>query len=236
MIYISTFTYALGKVLGLDAAHGEFQRQLSHPYKDALPCARVIARLRQLDDCGLHHDMSATSIAKARTRAFHEAVKFDPDVYVSVDDDVDADLYTLQLLVESVRGRNAIVIAPCRMRGTNSVNIEFDRAHPGGFTLAGQRATVGAIAGGFGLVAMSREAMTSMVEAYTGTYFQDVDGVKKLALFAEFLEAERWLGEDIAFCRRARRVGVSVEALASGITVHDGVPLRLEEACPRVEC
>lgn len=239
MILVCTATYALGKELGLVDGTAEFERQMGAPDLDSLPCVRVATRLRTYDDMACHHDIAATSIAKSRSRAFHAARKLDPDVVFWVDDDVEADSHTLGMMIDAVRGQNVICFAPCWTRGGRfKVNVELE-PDPAWRELPTQGRTLRCVAGGFGLVAMSREAMTAIAEhnqgsdfdevsgRYNSLSFEDEDGETKLALFSEFIEKSKWLGEDIAFCRRALVAGVALEALATGITVHDGNDLDL---------
>lgn len=240
MIFVSTMTYALGKELGFSEATAEFQRQLAEPDTDSLPCVRVIARLRSYDEVGVHHDAAATSIGKARSRAFFEGLKLNPDVYICVDDDVEADAFTLGLLIEAVQGRDDVVcLAPCITRGSNVVNVALEPDAPVRELESGGR-TRRIVAGGFGLAAMSGATMARLVRAYPDLHFHD-EGVNKPALFLEQLEpldgaprighslvANSWLGEDVSFCRRVLFSGVRLEALATGLTSHQGQILKLD--------
>lgn len=230
MICICTATYALGKELGLVDGTAEFNRQVANPELSSLACVRVIARLRSYDEVAIHHDIAATSIAKSRSRAFHEARKLNADVVFWVDDDVEADSHTLGLMIDAVLGQNVVCIAPCYTRGRKKVNVELE-ADPRWRELPSKGRTVKAVAGGFGLVAMSREAIERIWDCYASQerslWFDDDDGQAKLAVFSEVIERGKWLGEDISFCRRALVAGVSLEALATGITVHDGQDLDL---------
>lgn len=237
MIAVATWTYALGKELGFQEATAEFQRQLAAPDWDSLPCVRVITRLRGLDELSLYHDAAATIMSKARARAYHAARKADADVWICVDDDVEADLTTLKALVEAVSGepilgnlnRPRMCLAPCITRGSNVVNVALEPGAPLVRVLPSGARCVRARAGGFGLVALNRAAMEAMEHAYRGLEFLDDDGERKMALFLELLDDGVWMGEDVAFCRRAVLCGVELEALIEGVTVHAGARLDLSQ-------
>lgn len=231
MIAVATWTYALGKELGFPEATAEFRRQLEAPDWESLPCVRVITRLRGLtDELSLYHDPAATIMSKARSRAYHAARKVDADVWVCVDDDVEADLGTLRSLLEAVAGDTPrMVLAPCITRGSNVVNVALEPGAPLVRVLDSGARLARARAGGFGLVALNRAAMQLMETAYRGLDFQDDDGEHKMALFLELLDDGMWLGEDVAFCRRAVLCGVKLEALLEGFTVHAGARLDLAE-------
>lgn len=232
MIFVSTMTYALGKELGLTEATAEFQRQLSDPDTESLPCVRAIARLRAYDEIGIWHDAAATCLGKARSRAFAAALAANPDVYITIDDDVEADSETLGHLIEAVVGQNNVVMAPAIARGSNLVNVSLApdleyRQLPSG----GRTARV--LAASFGLVAMSGDTMRYLAAQYPELSFKDEDGQTKSAVFFDQLLPEpdgsnSWLGEDVAFCRRAHMSGVRLEALCTGVTAHAGQVLKLE--------
>lgn len=240
MIFVSTMTYAMGKEIGFPEASAEFSRQLSDPDTESLPCVRTIARLRSYDAVGIWHDASATCLGKARSRAFHAALEAfaaagagPDDVYITVDDDVEADSHTLGLALEAVRGERNVLIAPCITRGSNVVNVALEPGAEERTTRSGAR-LVHARSGGFGLVAMSYETMLALVAAYPDLHFLD-EGVRKTALFFDLLEPvgdgsadQSWSGEDVAFCVRAHRAGIALEALCTGFTVHAGQGLKLE--------
>ena len=91
-------------------------------------------------------------------------------------------------------------------------------------------------AGGFGLVAVSRKALTEqdgriaffVEQQEDGRMFIDDDGHEKVAFFVEQLSGRKWLGEDLAFFDRLPP-SVRVEALLTGRTAHAGQPLELGE-------
>jgi hypothetical protein len=231
MIFASTLIYALGKQLGYQGAVEEFHRQLRASGPDTLPAARVMQRLQQLDDVQLMVDPGCTSIPKARCRAFGNAALSPADVWVMVDDDTDATIDTLDLLVQAARQGGGLVLAPCRLREQQRINValyklDCDRFLPDGARL------IRAHAGGLALAAMSRPAMNSVAEHFReldGFPVIDHDGSARLALFKELVWNGHWVGEDVAFCGRCAEAGVRVEALANGVTAHAGQGLLLNE-------
>ena len=244
MIFVSVMTYALGKELGLTEAVVEFHAQVKEPSSDSLPAARVVARLARLDELGLYIDPAATCIGKGRSRAFHAARESAADVWLSVDDDVDADTRTLELLVEAVRGdadTPRVVFAPYWLREQDKVSAALE-LHPLARPIKGGGEALSAVAGGFGLVAVNRAAMQRLLVEHTPSIlYRDDDGVERLALFHDIFFGGSgvgvWYGEDTSFYKRCRGVGVRVEALATGNTVHCGRALRLDQigTLPRFE-
>lgn len=248
MIYVTCSVYTLGKQFGPDGAVQYFHDQLTEAHKrisqvvDApaparnamLPAVRVVARLQTLDSVALRIDAGATVIGKARSRAFHGFRESDADVWVSVDDDIDATQETLRWLVEAVGYPNVagtpprICIAPYMLRRgreqTPTLAVELprfvsERSLPSGGKVRN------ASAGGFGLVAMNRAAMHEIVEH---VQFQlpelrwlDDDEKDKLAVFHDLLAGLKWYGEDLSFFRRVPS-SVEVEALCTGHTSHAG--------------
>lgn len=237
LLFVSTATYAMGKAIGFEEASAEFQRQLEEPTADSLQCVRVIARLRMLEQVAVWHDASATSIGKSRSRAFHEFLRSNADVWVTVDDDVEADTQTLRWLLAAVRSTTPrVCLAPCLTRGSNVVNVALPRFRLDADTreLPGGGRVMRVLAGGFGLVAISRLAAETMATFFKNLAFLDDDQQLKLAVFQEMLAREpeghhTWCGEDVSFCRRAQLAGVQTECLLTGYTVHDGQALKLAD-------
>lgn len=237
LLFVSTATYALGKQIGFERASAEFQRQLEQPTANSLQCVRVIARLRELEPVAVWHDASATSIGKSRSRAFFEFLRSGADVWITVDDDVDADTQTLHWLLSAVRSSTPrVCLAPCLTRGSNVVNVALPRVRQPADSreLPGGGRTMRVLAGGFGLVAISRLAAQTMADFFPHLGFLDDDQQLKLAVFQEMLAREpeghhTWCGEDVSFCRRAQLAGVQTECLLTGYTVHDGQALKLAD-------
>jgi len=241
MIVVSTMVYALGKELGFEAAEAEFHRQLKEPTNESLPCVRTIHRLRSLGlPVGLRLDCNAVSIGMARSRAFHAAHELTApgDIWLMVDDDVEADTQTLKHLLEAVRGEEPrICLAPYVLREASVVSVAIPSdAKP-------RLLDTGAIVwpttgGGLGLTAVNAAALLRMTIAYSHLRYVDSDQVPRLAMFHELIEkgegdfAGTWLGEDVSFCRRASSIGIPVEALGTGHVKHAGQTLQLDVVRP----
>jgi len=230
MIFVATLTYALGKQLGFESATAEFNRQVAKPDSFSLPCARLIGRLRAVDDVAIYHDASATCLGKARSRAAFAALQANADVAIFVDDDVECDANTVANLLDVVchNEDDVVCVAPCVTRGSNVVNVAFPADPVVRSTKDGTR-TVQIVSGGFGLVAMLTKTLRRIVEQHPDLHFRDDDGALKPAIFFDLLIGELWLGEDVSFCYRTLAAGVRLEALASGLTMHAGQPFRLDE-------
>jgi hypothetical protein len=234
MLFVSSQFYALGKQLGIAHAMRTVREQIAHPDCESLPAVRTIWRLQQIESIQLRIDTGATCIAKTRSRAFHDALAAHDtcDVWVAVDDDVEATLPTLQALVEAVRSSDGICLAPYILRRGScadplrlSIDLQSYDLHDRR-TLAGGGQVVRGIGGGFGLVAMTRNAMVEIAAANPAELWDDDDGIPKLALFREQLENRSWWGEDLAFFRRVPS-NVRIEVLLTGHTMHEGMGLDL---------
>jgi hypothetical protein len=241
MLFVSSQFYALGRQLGIARAMRTVHQQIEQPDRESQPAVRAIWRLQQIEPVQLRIDTGATCIAKTRSRAFHDALSAkECDVWVAIDDDVEATLPTLQALVEAVRSSDGICIVPYLLRrgssddplrlsiDMHSYQLDDPRTLPGG----GQ--VVRGIGGGFGLVAMSKHAMVEIAAANVAELWDDDDGVQKLAIFREQLESRLWWGEDLSFFRRVPS-NVRIEVLVTGHTGHGVECLDLSNIAAYVE-
>lgn len=234
MIFVTTHTYALGWSMGIDEASDELHRQIANPDGNSLPVVRTIARLRTMDELCIWTDSGSTRIAESRSRAFHQALHSGADVWFACDDDCEATLDALRYMVEAVRGRNGVCIAPYWARLARDrlpgINCNLPKLAPGEKHPVRETGSGGKVIpcnyGGMGLVAMSRKAMMDTADANQGLTYTDTEGTMRLALFMEFIENDFWLGEDLAFFRRLPP-SVAVEALVTGHTMHNGNMLDL---------
>ena len=200
-IFFSTHAYALGWQLGIDEAGAEFRRQCEAPDNNSLPCVRTLQRLRHIDECGAWCDSGSTRLGHSRSLAFDAALNSGCDIWVTCDDDCEADLATLRSMVEAVAMGCSACIAPFWARGPEPrVDLTLSpcgssRVLPGGAKLL--RAT----AAGLGLCAISRDAMVLIAQANQDLWFTDAAGVQRLALFIEAIRPSdlAWMGEDLAF-------------------------------------
>lgn len=235
MIFFETHTYALGWSLGIDEASEELHRQIAKPDNESLPVVRTIARMRTMDELCIWTDSGSTRIAESRSRAFHQALHSGADVWFSCDDDCEATIDTLRWMVEAVRGRCGVCIAPYwarlardRLPGINCnlPALEHGQKHPVR-ELSGGGKVIPCNYGGMGLMAMSRKAMMDAADANAANIYNDQEGTIRLAMFLEFIDKDGfWLGEDLAFFRRLPP-SVAVEALVTGRTMHNGNMLDL---------
>ena len=239
-VLVSTMLYSLSKELGADGATQELYRQLEElatnrlhrPADEYLPVALTITRARKLFDVGLIVDAGGTQIAKCRSRTFSEFLrKPDFDVWVSCDDDTDCTVGALAALVEAVTPSTvpAIAVAPTWLRGVPRVNVGFPGVVVERTLVASGAKMRQCYFGGFGLVAMNRQAANAVHDQ--AEPYDDDDGRLNAAAFAEIIVRSegknRWLGEDLSFFARVPP-SVRVEALLTGHTRHDGETLPLE--------
>jgi hypothetical protein len=230
---VTVSAYALGKRLGLERGMRELERQIQTPDKESLPAARCIARLRRLVDIAVRADTGGTVLGMVRSRHAHEAWRVGAEVWLSIDDDVEATTPTLRDLLDAVSGSTPrIVVAPCIVRGGElgvpTVNVDLPRIVSTERHLSSGAKLRPIRRAGFSLVAMNRQALELVREASSELVYLDADGEERLALFHDALRDGQWLSEDLAFFSRVPPE-VSVEALLTGYTSHAGQPLSLAE-------
>lgn len=227
MILVSVSVYHLATELGFENAQAELARQLKRPDNESLPCVRAIHRLRTIDDLTLRVDAGGTHLGKVRSRHAHAALELGEklNAWISVDEDVEASVETMQALVTEAKALEpTVVIAPCFLRrdgldpyvnvaGLGAIDVPRD-----GYVLRTVRQ------GGFGLVGVSRRALELVAEV--SEKYLDDDGVERRATFRDTLEGGYWWGEDISFFRRLPQA-VNLYALAQGHTSHAGDVLDL---------
>jgi hypothetical protein len=224
-LFVSVFAYALHKTTGGAAFNAVVQQELAAGELATWSCFRTLNRLRRYYDVGLMLDGS-TLIAKARSRAVGAFLASGADVWVSIDDDVEASPEALCHLVDSARALG-IVSTAIYARESDRVNIDL----PQGETFMrhiGAANLVNVTSIGVSLAAFARPAVERMVEFYPELAFQeDPAGVMGSGLFLEHVEDGRWVGEDIMFCRRAQGCSVPIYALCDHPVMHAGRPYTL---------
>jgi hypothetical protein len=237
MIVVSTLTYGLGKVLGIELAAKELARQLSAPPDPnehfPLPCVLAIRMLQSLDSLMLYHGAS-TTLPKARSRAAHAALQSDADMWAMIDDDVCTDIETMKRLVAIARS-GRVAVLPCAVRSTRSdhrVNVQWLGPL---VDVHGGVATRGVRRAGCGLMIVPHVALERVTEYHREdlSYYDD-DGERRVALFQQMFFGggpnQLWLGEDYSFCERLRHAGVEICAPVEGSSVHDNVAIDLADA------
>lgn len=233
--YITISSYVLGRVYGPKLAANILTEMVTLPPGSTqmpLPGCNTIRTLWQIlqkagEEASLHADGGGSHIAKTRSRHFSAAYTAGADVWITVDDDVEADekcLAAMLLLLDSKEPR--IVGAPCLMRDTDTANFE-----EAAITRPTQHFPVRhreIVAIGTGLLGVNRAALERL--ASTVPLLSDVNGGKLYPVFAEMLNGRQWYGEDISFCHRAKSAGIPILACLAGTTQHDAGPkLNLEE-------
>lgn len=243
MIFVSTSLYSLAKRLGLQAAGGEFMRQvqaaaeeLGEPARPVImkpappapvfvPAAYTVARCAWLGEVQINVNAGATVIAKARNIAAHAFLESKCDVWVTVDDDVEVSLDALTTMVSQCKAEPSIVVAPCLLRDTLTANITAHR-----LTYETKAPNGGALqyieSGGFGCVAMSRAALEAFAKQGDWPWWEDADGVRRRVFFRDEIDNGKWFTEDTAFFRHVPQL-VQRYAVRIGETVHNGQRLDL---------
>lgn len=236
VVCVTLPAYTVGKALGVEDGMKELHRQLEKPDPSSLPGIRTIHRLRTLADLHVRVDTGGTQLPHVRSRHAHDAWETGADVWFSVDDDNEATTATLANMLEAVRGdAPRIVVAPYVIRGAPTdggrlitVSVELPTIITTERTLANGARLRPCKRGGFGLIAINRPALALIRERCKEYVYVDHDDVERLALFYAEIRNKVWLSDDFAFFANVPRE-VSIEALLTGNTLHDGAALDLAE-------
>jgi len=240
MLFVTSHFYAWSKMFPTPAeAMRMLNVELEHPTRESPEAIKTITRLRTLDDCKVALDSGSTSIGRARsivfTQALEEVLEPGCDVWAAIDDDNEASTPTLRWALEAVRSSEGICVIPYlsrRERESDQVTAVVDIT-PEQMTqrreLSNGGACVPCRSAGFGLVFMHRHALERMkfVCQVHGLRWRNEKGRTLWAPFLELIDGDCWYGEDISFFRRVPS-DVRVEALVVGDSSHAGAALRLE--------
>jgi hypothetical protein len=221
-VFVSIFCYSFSKLVADPDAfiHAEIKAEEGAEW----PCFRTLARLRQLVGPLQLMTDRATLIAKGRSRAAHTFLRAsEADVWITIDDDIEATTADLALLLGALRDpATQIVIAPCAMRTDLRLNIVTnDRVLRE--TSEGVR-LLEIDAGGAALVGYKRSALEAMAGRFPDLWYVNAPDDIGIGLFLETIRDHHWIGEDMQFCARAREAGVRIESLVDTAIVHAGVP------------
>jgi hypothetical protein len=239
MLFFSTFLYTFARTHG-KRWHEEAKREMELGTQSRIQAFRTLASLSAIREpivTALHAPMR---LAAGRSDMAGRFLDTSADVWVSCDDDAEADRFTCARLVDAARDTRGIVSAPCLQRGDPEkpptkegpglLNVRFGLVTPkvgDGFALVPIHST------GFGLVAVHREVIETLCERFPELDTEDEDSGRRIpALFFERITGQaphrRWQGEDMAFCARARECALPMHALLGADVIHAGRRVRLE--------
>lgn len=230
-VFGTTLLYSLAKLAG-DDWKTVMERELALGETSAWPGVRTLGRLKRMEDRVLTFASGNGLIAKVRSKLAGAFLhKTDCDVWLTVDDDCEAEAEDVRRLVAACRGTGAVVSMPMLLRG-------FAEA-TGNYALNGQRHEVtdypvappfdapvskivllGTGKTGLGLVALHRRAVERLSE-----YAEDVDdgqGGVYPALFLEYVSDRQWISDDVGFSARARAAQVPLYVLTEAAGTHAG--------------
>jgi hypothetical protein len=222
-VFCSIFCYSISKLTTDPDAF--IRSEVEAGEKAEWPAFRTLGRLRKLVGRPLQLMTDrGTLIAKARSRALHTFLRnSDADVWITIDDDIEAHFSDLKLLLGAMRDPEAqIVIAPCAMRADLRLNIVTD-GRSMRETAEGVR-LLKVLAGGAALVGYKRAALEAMAAHYPELWYCNAPDDIGIGLFLETIRDNHWMGEDMQFCARARQAGVRLESLVDTAVWHAGVP------------
>jgi len=226
-VFASIFCYPIAKFVADPEAF--IQQEIAAGEQAEWPCFRTLARLRKLVGPLQLLTDRATLIAKARSRAAHTFLRrSEADVWVTIDDDIEASEEDLKLLLSALRDDDtAIVIGPCAMRDDMRLNIVAEQRKIR--TTADGTRLLEVTSGGAALVGYKRAAIETMAGRFPELWYVNAPDDIGIALFLEVVDDHHWIGEDMKFCGRARASGVRIESLVDTAIVHAGVPAKIDD-------
>lgn len=226
-LFVSTFPYALikhARALGELSGGPEQEIALIRQHeqlrgKSDWPAYQTVGELDKGEPFVLCSDASG-SIGQSRSRMagrFWRGVGSHCDVWVSIDDDIFASEDVLARLVGLARKTEGLATVPYLLRDGKTASIAGVTVGNEGFF---------AKSSGMGLVALHRRAIERIAEDAPRAI--DDRGQRYPALFLEFIdEWLGWLGEDIAFSRRAEKVRCPWHVLTDAPVCHAGRESRM---------
>ncbi len=233
-MFVALFTYGLRRAHGVSAIDGKLRdydsfirASLEDGPNASAPCFRTLHAARTLEEVELHVEAS-NPVAKARSRALTRFLRCRPhDVAIFCDEDVAASPEALAQLVGAARGSDGIALAllPCADGRPNCYREPSRAPLP---PAPWEDKPVGGVA----LAAISAKAALAICKAHPTLRYAERDRSVTYGVFLEYIEQGRaqvdvtlaggWVGEDIAFCRRAHVAGVHVEVLRLSDVTHEG--------------
>jgi hypothetical protein len=230
----------LGKVLGPEQAAELFHRFVAgdqtipghYPKPECVRTVDVLTKLGETSKCMV--ECATSHLGAMRSRAQHWAMQQqDCDVWISCDDDTTASPAALSAMLRLLRTDQPRAVAlPCVLRGGNTPQVNVDVVASALVVVDGPVRSVAINTAGFGVVGVNRAALRSIARAHEGIAFVDVDGVSRLASFAEvFIQLPdclgvEWLREDRAWWHRLPSDVVKL-AVCCGESEHAGMRLDL---------
>jgi hypothetical protein len=240
VIAYTTSLYTLGKMLGPEQAAELFHRFVARdrtiPGHYPKPeCARTVDALTALGEVSKCMVEASTShLGAMRSRAQHWAMQqSDCDVWLSCDDDTTASPAALSAMLRLLRTDEPRAVAlPCVLRGGNPPRVNVDVVANALVIVEGPVRSVGIHGAGYGLTGVNRAALDLIAREHEGLAYSDVDGVTRLASFAELLIplpdglGIAWMREDKAWWSRLPADVVKL-AVCVGESEHAGMRLDL---------
>jgi len=217
-VFVSVFAYTLGRT-SEDPAQ-EVREELAALEKANWPAFRTLARVReQVGHIALTVDHGSL-IAKARSRAAAMFLQSGAEMWVSIDEDVDASAKDVAMLLYAMSDAD-IVVAPMPIRDGSRLNVTTNERSVRSVGLDDVR-LFAIDHGGVALAAISRTSIETMASAFPELVYTDDKGIEGIGLFLEVIRGHKWWGEDTMFCSRARSCGLRTEALLDAHVVHMG--------------
>lgn len=237
MIAFTTSCYTMGKLVGPEAATEVIQRMVRRdpsvgnmPSPECVQCVHNLERVTT-DAIAVHAEASTSHLGAMRSRAQHFAMEQGASIWISCDDDNTASVAALSVMLKWLeRDEPTAVAIPCALRTGNRDNVQVVPSVPVKYLIGQAHPVVPIEWAGFGIVGVNRAALQLIAKQHDGLAFLDVDGVTRLASFAEsWVETwdgdqtvkREWLREDRAWWYRLPR-DVQRLAVCAGESTHAG--------------
>lgn len=218
-LFASTFMYSACKLVGTDNWPAWLAGSLQNLSASDWPAFKTLAHLRAVEAYKLHVDAS-TYIDRARCVAAARFLESGADVWLTVDDDLEAHAEVLYALVNMCRERRGGIAVPYVNRDGQSMTFR----KVSGPTIAcgpGLLRRVDRV--GFGLVALHRDLVTKIAASVPHFRESDLSALSCPALFVNGVDDGVWMGEDYSFSKLCEDAGHPLHVLLEAPAAHAGV-------------
>lgn len=232
-VFASTFLYSACKIVGVDHWHQYIASQRALGLQSDWPALRTLyGELPYVCAATVVEDAS-TYIDRARCVMAGRFLLSDCDVWLTIDDDIYADVETLRRLLVACRETRAGIAVPYLNRDGHSMTFRWAKGPTEWLQVGSLRIplrTVDRV--GFGLVALHRDLVARLALHTSTRWFREsLDSPARCPhLFVNSVDDDgTFMGEDFHFSRLCESAGHPMRVLLEAPCEHAGLVAMLDE-------